>query len=433
MGLFMRIAPWGWAFALVCGLGNAAPASTGIILDAATGRPIPGAIVVVRDQETFTDPTGRYQAAAPATAAALAVRAPGYRAERVNPDEAAVIRLRPFAPRALYLTSRGIATPSLRGAAMALIKAGKANALVIDIKDDFGNIVYPSAIPTATESAARTLTTIPSLAALTGDLHRQGIYTIARIVVFKDKPFATAHPELAVRSGGDLYRDREGLSWSDPFRRAAWAYNIGIAEEAAAAGFDEIQFDYVRFPDSPSPLQFAQPSNETSRITAISGFLEAARRRLVRFNVFISADFFGYVCWNNTDTGIGQDLSAIAGAVDYLSPMLYPSGFHAGIPGYPNPVENAYQVIYLSLAKARDRLGIPPTRFRPWLQAFRDYAFDRRSFEAPLLNEQIRAAQDFGAAGWMLWNAGNRYDAVAGAGLVAAQDGCPTALDGKAD
>lgn len=428
-----RVDRWCWALMFlwqVCGTATGL-ASTGTVVDATTGRPIAGAIVTAGDQESFTDRAGRYQTGA--AAPFLGARAPGYRPEKVSLGESSAILLRPFAPRALYLTSRGIASTELRDGALALVKAGKADALVIDIKDDFGNVVYPSRIAAAAESGARTLTTIPSLSALVADLHGRGIYAIARIVVFKDKPFATAHPELAVRSESGLYRDREGMNWSDPFRRAAWAYNIGVAEEAAAAGFDEIQFDYVRFPDSPSPLQFAQPSNETSRVTAISGFLEAARRRLVRYNVFISADFFGYVCWNNTDTGIGQDLSAIAGAVDYLSPMLYPSGFHAGIPGYPNPVENAYEVIYLSLAKARDRLGIPPARFRPWLQAFRDYAFDRRSFDGPLLNEQIRAAQDFGAAGWMLWNAGNRYDAVAGTGMVAATDGCPAALDGKAD
>lgn len=428
-----RMGWWFWASMLLSGAGNATTglAAAGTVLDAETGRPISGAIITSGDQEAFTDRAGRYQTEN--ESALLRVRAPGYRAERVDLGESSVIRLRAFAPRALYLTSRGVATPRLREDALALIKAGKADALVIDIKDDFGNVVYPSRIPVASQVGARTLTTIPSLAALLADLHRRGVYAIARIVVFKDKPFATAHPDLGVRSGSGLYRDREGMNWSDPFRRAVWTYNIDIAEEAAAAGFDEVQFDYVRFPDSPSPLQFAQPSDATSRVTAISGFLEAARRRLVRFNVFVSADFFGYVCWNNTDTGIGQDLSAIAGAVDYLSPMLYPSGFHAGIPGYSNPVENAYQVIYLSLAKARDRLGISPTRFRPWLQGFRDYAFDRRSFDTPLLNDQIRAAQDFGTAGWMLWNASNRYDALAGVGLVATRDGCPSAIDGKAD
>lgn len=409
---------------------SAGQASEGMVLDALTGGPIAGAIITAGSREIFADHAGRFQA--DPGPHAFGVRAPGYRREIVARGESSIIQLRPFAPRALYLTSRGIATPQLREGALALIRAGKANALVVDVKDDFGNVVYPSSVPAALESGARALTTIPNLSALAEELHREGIYAIARIVVFKDRPFASTHPELSVRSGEALYRDREGMNWSDPFRRAAWEYNIAIAEEAAAAGWDEIQFDYVRFPDAPAPLRYAQPSNEVSRVTAISGFLEAARRRLIRFNVFLAADFFGYVCWNNSDTGIGQDLSAIAGAVDYLSPMLYPSAFHAGIPGYPDPVENTYQVIYLSLAKARDRLGIPTARFRPWLQAFRDYAFDRRSFDAPLLNEQIRAAQDFGSSGWMLWNAGNRYDGVAATGLVAA-DGCGTTLDGKAD
>ena len=130
---------------------------------------------------------------------------------------------------------------------------------------------------------------------------------------------------------------------------------------------------------------------------------------MAAYNVFIAADIFGYVCWNTDDTGIGQRLEDLVPQVDYLSPMLYPSGYRWGIPGTPDPVNNPYAIVGESLAEAQRRLGIGPKRFRPWLQAFRDYAFDRRAFGAEQVGDQIRASEDFGADGWMLWNAGNDY------------------------
>jgi hypothetical protein len=130
----------------------------------------------------------------------------------------------------------------------------------------------------------------------------------------------------------------------------------------------------------------------------------------------LGADIFGYVCWNEGDTGIGQSLDAIAPNVDYLSPMLYPSGFQFGIPGVRSPVANSYAIVRQSLAEAQTRLKVSPKRFRPWLQAFRDYAFDRRQFGAVEVARQTQAAEDFGSDGWMLWNASNVYS---GAGLAA--------------
>ena len=112
---------------------------------------------------------------------------------------------------------------------------------------------------------------------------------------------------------------------------------MSVAEEAAAAGFDEIQFDYVRFPDA-GGLAFANASDENGRVAAITDFLREARKRLTPYNVFTAMDSFGYVCWNQNDTGIGQRVEDLATAVDIISPMLYPSGFQFGIPGYRNPV-----------------------------------------------------------------------------------------------
>ena len=184
-----------------------------------------------------------------------------------------------------------------------------------------------------------------------------------------------------------------------------------LAQQAARAGFDEIQFDYVRFPDA-AGLRFAQPNTRANRTAAIVGFLAAARDGLARYNVFVAADIFGYVCWNLDDTAIGQQLETLSAPLDYISPMLYPSGFTWGLPGCTNPVADPAQIVRRSLAEAKQRTGLAGVRFRPWLQAFRDYAFDRRTFDAGAIRAQTKAADDAGTDGWMLWNPRNRYDAA---------------------
>ena len=154
----------------------------------------------------------------------------------------------------------------------------------------------------------------------------------------------------AVRDGnGNPWRDRENLQWVDPFSHEVWQHNLDVAEEAARLGFDEIQFDYVRFPDA-SGVHFALPNTRGNRTAAIVGFLKAARARLAPYNVFVSADIFGYVCWNLDDTAIGQEIGTLGTALDYISPMLYPSGFTWGLPGCTNPVADPGQIVRRSLA-----------------------------------------------------------------------------------
>ena len=162
----------------------------------------------------------------------------------------------------------------------------------------------------------------------------------------------------------------------------------------------------MRFPDTKG-IVFSQESTEESRTATITAFLAEAHKQLTPYNVFLSADVFGYICWNRTDTGIGQKIEKLGDVLDYISPMLYPSGFSFGIPNYRNPVANSYEIIRLSLDEARTRTGLDPIRFRPWLQAFADYAFDKRQFGMSEIQSQIRAAQSFGSDGWLLWNLGS--------------------------
>jgi hypothetical protein len=384
-------------------------------VDAASGTPIADAIVTIGEREIRSDPRGVFIVEALETDV-IRIRAHGYlRADvtvKTLRGPAPEVRLMPFRPKALYLSVYGIGDRTLRTAALNLLDTTELNALVIDMKGDRGMVPYRSEIGLASEVGAQRVITVRDLPGLVTDLRRRGIYTIARIVVFKDNLLASGKQALAVRrQDRSLFRDREGLAWTNPYSRDVWRYNIDVAVEAARAGFDEIQFDYARFPDA-TGLAYEMPWTEQNRTAAIDGFLNEARRTLTPFNVFLAVDIFGYVCWNPDDTKIGQKLEHMAAIVDYVSPMLYPSSFQFGIPGYRNPVEHPYEIVRLSLEQARRRTKLPPAHFRPWLQAFRDYAFGGRPFAAGEVRSQINAAEDFGAGGWMLWNPRNQYSAV---------------------
>ncbi len=272
-------------------------------------------------------------------------------------------------------------------------------------------IPYKSSVLIASQIGAQKIITVKDIKGLLKTFRDKGIYTIARIVTFKDNLLAEARPDLAIKTrGGQIWRDKERLAWVDPSKKEVWDYNLNIAIEAAQNGFDEIQFDYVRFPDTKG-LSFSVENTEKYRVNAISGFLTEAKKKLTPYNVFLSADLFGYVTWNLNDTFIGQKLENLVPILDYFSPMLYPSGFKFGIPGYRVPVSHSYEIIYLTLKRGQERTRLQPVRFRPWLQAFKDYAFDRRQFTGKEIKEQIDAAEKFGSHGWMLWNPRNIYTA----------------------
>ena len=400
------------------------------ILDATTQKPIADATVTIAGKVLAPDATGNYQV--PASTSTILYRAPGYQRASISLADAqsasGKLPLKPIAIHALYLTEYGIASAALRDPVLSIIRHGGANALVVNIKSDHGILVYPSEIPLAKAISARSMTTIHSLPDLVNAGHAQGIYMIARIVTFKDDPLATTHPELAIHlANGDLFRDKEHLAWADPWQPKVRAYDIAIAVEAAKAGFDEVQFDYVRFPDSLAKLKVSGPTDEPSRVKAITSFLADAHKALIPYNVFQSADIFGYDSWNAGDTGIGQQLEEITRTVDYVCPMLYPSGFHFGIPGHPNPMattDDIYNIIKLSLDNSITRTKANPKKFRPWLQAFRDYAFQHRVFGPEEVAAQIKATNDDHVNGWTLWNARNVYTNL---GLTPAEDKATTA------
>jgi hypothetical protein len=390
---------------------GAAKAYDGKVIDAQTKAPIAGALVTLSDQQVRADKDGVFHLEGAGDT--LKLRAPGYARRELATSElgnpTTEIALTPFKVKALYLSSYGVASKKLREAALEAIKLNNLNALVIDVKGDRGFIPFKVDIPLADEVGAQKTILFKDMKALMDSLKEQGLYLIARIVVFKDDPLAAAKPQWAVKTrGGGVFRDREKLRWIDPFHQEVWDYNIAIAKAAAAAGFDEVQFDYVRFPDNRA-VGFAKPANQNSRTEAITGFLKAAHQALTPYNVMVAADIFGYVMWNLDDTGIGQKVDAALDAVDVVCPMLYPSGYQFGIPNYKNPVQNTHEIVYLSLKRAQERTDASPLRFRPWLQAFRDYAFRGGDFKEDRMRIQIKASDTFGANGWMFWNPRNVY------------------------
>lgn len=383
----------------------------GRLLDAKSGLPIVDGLATMGNNAVKTGGDGVFQVSGAGDV--VGIRADGYLRTELPlsscTSSAPVVTLTPFRPKALYLSFYAIGNSTIRGSAVKLTEKTELNALVIDVKGDRGMISYPSAIPLAREDGAQSTITVRDLKARLSELHRQHLYLIARIVTFKDDTLASAKADLAVKTkDGKVWRDSENMAWTDPFKKEVRDYNIEIAVEAAQAGFDEIQFDYVRFPDNKNVV-FSEPNNEAARVDTIAAFLAEARKRLTPYNVFLSADIFGYVCWNQNDTGIGQKVERIGKIVDYISPMLYPSTFQYGIPGDRTPVKDPLDIIRLTLARAQERTGLNPVHFRPWLQAFRDYAFDRRKFGADQIRDQIQAADRFGSDGWMLWNPRNVY------------------------
>jgi hypothetical protein len=390
---------------------TAQAAYVGKVVDAKTEAPVEGALVTLGQEVARTGKDGVFRLEG--SGDTLKLRAPGYARREVATAELSQLNpgipLTPFHPKALYLTVYGAWSSRLRGAALETIEKNSMNALVIDVKGDRGYIPFKVDLPLAAEVGAQKTILIKDMPAFVAGLKERGLYLIARIVVFKDDPLAAAKPQWAVKlPGGGVFKDRERLRWVDPFNKEVWNYNIAIAKIAAELGFDEVQFDYVRCPDKKG-LVFSQPNNMANRVTAITGFLKAAHEALTPYNVMVAADIFGYVFWNLDDTGIGQTVLDAVNSVDVICPMLYPSGYHLGIPKYRNPVKHPYEIVYLTLQNGQKRTGVSPLRFRPWLQAFRDYAFGGGDFGPERIQTQIKAAEKFGSSGWMFWNPRNIY------------------------
>jgi hypothetical protein len=397
-----------------------ARAITGRVLDAATGAPLRGASIWAGPTENVTNAEGRFTTAPIEPGATVWVKTPGYERKKLTGGEgtaAVTVKLAPHPVRAAYLTYYGVADRTIRQRVFDLVERTELNAVVIDIKGDRGLIPYRTSVQAALDAGALGPVIIKDFDEQLAAWKARGIYTIARIVAFKDNVRAMTRPDLAVidTRTGKPWIDRENLAWVDPFREENWDYIIAVAKEAALKGFDEIQFDYVRFPTDGklAAARYSQPNSPATRLPAIAGFLAKARRELGPTGVFLAADIFGYTAFNTNDTDIGQRIEEISVSLDYICPMVYPSGYHLGIPGVRNPMVNPYEIVKESIRLTRQRSQNPAAQVRPWLQDFKDYAFDKRIFGPGEVRAQIRGSDDGGGSGWMLWNPKNDYTGAA--------------------
>ncbi|MBI2865165.1 MAG: carboxypeptidase-like regulatory domain-containing protein [Chloroflexi bacterium] len=391
---------------------------TGRVLDAATTKPVAGATLFYNGTMMTTTVTGTFHLEDVPRDFKVKVAAAGYKKmeTEVVRQKALDLKLEPFAAKAIYFSFYTTGWDERRDKLLSLVDRTELNAVVFDVKGDYGYLSYPTGVPLAREIQAEKIM-VKDMDAMVASLKKRNIYAIARIVVFKDDELASKRPDLAVKTrGGGAYVDNEGLRWVDPFRKEVWDYNIAIAVEVARKGFDEVQFDYVRFPSEGSVGSnvYSKQPTEESRVAAIAGFLAAAHARLKPLGVFLGADVFGWTMFREDDMGIGQQIEQFAPYVDYLCPMVYPSGWGPGSRGISDPVARPYDIVEQSAKYGIERLArFPTVRLRPWLQDFDDYGPSKRRYGVEEVLAQKKAAAAAGAAGWMFWNASAIYSEAA--------------------
>lgn len=316
--------------------------------------------------------------------------------------------------RGLYVLRWAAQSPARMQKLIAIADSTEINALVIDIKDEFG-LNYKSS-DTLVQRNAGTAGTIPNLRAMIDTMKAHGVLPIARIVVFKDSVAARLNPQHTIRKAdGGVWRDKEGLAWVSAYDPKIWEYNIRVAEEMARAGFGEIQFDYIRFPEPyPSlPKQVFPNANGRSKQQALAEFLRAACPRVRALGAKCTIDVFGLTTTVPGALEIGQHWESLSPHVDVMLPMTYPSHYPRGAFGIARPNAEPYRVNHIAIKRARERdekLGInDPGHVRAWLQAF---SLPRMvpKYGPRELEEQKRAIYDAGYDSWILWNPGSRYE-----------------------
>ncbi len=388
-----------------------------------TAAPTAEAVLAARPWPSWARSGGPTSVASSTSTITVPLLSTGYRGWAAQPPAALLGRgaagagePNPLAAevRGIYLTAYTAGKTDAFRNLVELVDSTALNAMVINIKDEQGRATYDTQVQ-AFQDAGAVSVQIHDIEGLLRIAKAYNIYTIGRLVTFEDSTLPRYNPDLAVkRPDGSLWRDQAGNAWSDAFRSEVWDYNLALAEEAAQLGFNEIQFDYVRFPtdgDTRNTI-FSQPNgpNNFNRVRAITEFLNLARERLSPYGTLISADVFGIILSTKVDTSLGQVLEDITPAVDYLSPMIYPSHYGPGHFGLSSPDAAPYLTIRGALTDALERLGSSAKdKMRPWLQDFSLY----NHYGPEQVLDQIRATHELGIKGWLLWNPANVYTVAA--------------------
>lgn len=324
----------------------------------------------------------------------------------------------PEAVKAVYMTACIAGTPSLRKNLVKLIEETELNSVIIDIKDYTGGIAFISEHPELKDKLSKKCY-VSDMPEFVKSLNEKGIYVIGRITVFQDPLYANLYPEVAVKKDSDrnvIWADYKKINYVDAGSQQMWDYIVELSKESRKLGFDELNFDYIRFPSDGDMRDIYYPFSEEKVVSdpdlgkakIMREFFSYLRNGLEETGVVMSADLFGMTTTNPDDLNIGQILEYAEPYFDYLSPMVYPSHYPKGFNGYSNVNDHPYEIVKFSMDRGVIKLknaSSSPLKLRPWLQDF-DYGGNYGPEE---VRAQIQATYDAGLTSWMLWDPSNRY------------------------
>lgn len=317
----------------------------------------------------------------------------------------------PKVVKAVYISAWVAGSLKFRDSIIRMIDETELNAIVIDVKDSTGRVSFDMPVPEIQKEGSIEKR-IANIRELTDILHKKNIYIIGRVSVFQDPYMTKKHPEWSVtkKSDGTVWKDRKGLSFLDPAKKEVHYYIISIAKGAYEEGFDEINFDYIRYPSDGNikDINYHLATGETrsDNIEKFFKYLSAEVKK--EKNIPISADLFGLTTEATDDMGIGQVWEKAMPYFDFLCPMVYPSHYPSGQAGYKNPALYPYEIINKALIgaiKKSDNIGEDKNKIRPWLQDF-----DMGTvYTKELIQKEMKAVYDNGLTSWMLWDPANKY------------------------
>lgn len=342
----------------------------------------------------------------------------------------------PAAVKAIYMSQCVVGTKNFREELARVADTTEINSIIIDIKDYSGRISFFPQNPVLQDVVSDSCRA-GDMKEFIADLHRRGVYVIGRITVFQDPYMSKKHPERAVKSKatGGVWKDHKGLSFIDVGSRDHWDYIVELSKEAYAIGFDELNYDYIRYPsDGNMKDTFYSLSDTDNKPEMLKKFFAYLHEKVKPTGAVLSADLFGMTTTNRDDLNIGQVLENALPYFDYIAPMVYPSHYPKGFHNFDDPNKHVYEVIHYSMGTAVERVKafyklIPPelasvstttppfdppapevvaqhiNKLRPWLQDF-DYG---GNYDIAEVEAQIKATYDVGLTSWMLWAPSNKY------------------------
>ena len=333
-------------------------------------------------------------------------------------NDMAKLLIPPVKVKGIYVTGPAAGSERMEQL-IDLVSSTELNTMVIDVKNDEGNLTYKMEVPASANLEAG-IRYVKDMPALVERLHQQGIYVIARIVCFKDPVLAAARPELALRlPDGKAVMDANGLAWVNPYKEEVWDYLCTLAECASRDGFDEIQFDYVRFPigNDANAADYGVDMSTYPREAGLTDFFDYASKRLHEKQIIFGADLFGTIIGSDVDRDrTGQNYLSIAEHTDAICPMIYPSHYANGTFGMNVPDQYPYETIANALQLSKEELAetdSPKGVVRPWLQCFNAIWVDGHiTYGSKEVHDQIQAVYDAGYEEWFLWHASNHYEQV---------------------